>query len=185
MTEPYIGEIRMFGGAFAPKGWEFCNGQLLSISENEALYSLIGSTYGGDRINTFALPDMKGRIPVGQGQGPGLTLRRLGAKFGTESLTLTRDQIPGHDHQVRAFKGESANSADPAGRCFATGIKIVTENQVHVPEPWTAYSSDDPDQALSSESVSTTGRSYSHDNMMPSCCISFIIATRGLYPSRS
>ncbi|MDF1642497.1 phage tail protein, partial [Thalassolituus oleivorans] len=102
MSEPFVGEIRMFAGNFAPRGWAFCDGQLMAVSQNDALFSLLGTVYGGDGRTTFGLPDMRGRLPVHQGQGPGLSLRRLGARYGEENVTLTVNEIPPHSHGFMA-----------------------------------------------------------------------------------
>ena len=122
MSNPYIGEIRLFAGNFAPVGFAFCNGQLLAISENSALFALIGTIYGGDGQTTFALPDLRGRLPMHQGTGPGLTTRVIGQQFGTETVTLTTAQIPAHSHPVLCSSAPS--SAGPAGAFWAqtTGV---------------------------------------------------------------
>ena len=167
MSEPYIGEIRMFGGNFAPAGWMFCNGQLVPISEYEALFSLIGTTYGGDGQTTFAMPDLRGRLPVHQ--GPGFALGQTG---GTETVTLTVTEIPGHQHQFRASTNPGAQR-DPAGNTPAT---IVGGS---------AYVQFAPDTPLAPQSIQNTGGNQPHDNMQPYQCVSFIISMFGIYPSQN
>lgn len=174
MSEPYVGEIRMFAGNFAPRGWAFCDGQLLAVSQNDALFSLLGTIYGGDGRTTFGLPDLRGRIPIHAGHGPGLSDRRLGARMGTEKVTLTVNQIPSHGHQVACndFVGNSLGSSG------STAIAAGTNSRV--------YSSklDNP-QNLHTDTISGAGESRSHSNLMPSLCVHFIIALFGIYPSRT
>ena len=122
MSEPFTGEIRMFAGNFAPRGWAFCDAQLLSVSQNNALFSLFGTIYGGDGRTTFGLPDMRGRIPLHQGQGPGLSNRRLGSKGGSEKVTLTTNQLASHAHDMNANTAAADTSA-PQGRWLSTGTK--------------------------------------------------------------
>lgn len=174
MSEPFIAEIRIFAGNFAPRSWAFCNGQLLPVSQNTALFSLIGTTYGGDGRTTTALPNMEGRAPMHPGRGPGLTSRRLGQKTGTETVTLTEAQIPNHTHGMNADGstggplGGGANASNPVGNYLGASVKYSnsTTNQV------------------SMHSVTNTGGSQSHNNMQPYLAINYIIALQGLYPSR-
>jgi microcystin-dependent protein len=176
MAESYIGEIRIFASTFAPVGWAFCDGQLLSITQNEALFSLVGTTYGGDGRTTFALPDFRGRIPVGMGTGPGLTTRDLRfSKFGVELATLPKS-IPTHTHHFSGSTDE-AQAKEPAGKVLA---KVAT-NSLY-------YEEIDDDESIISmnpNSIQSSGEAQSHTNMMPTLCINFIIALIGLYPSRS
>jgi len=171
MSEPFVGEIRMFAGNFAPRGWALCDGQLLAVSQNDALFSLLGTIYGGDGRTTFGLPDMRGRIPVHAGTGPGLSPRRLGAKFGAESVTLTVNQMPSHSHplQVTTDNGPDAN---PAGNALAGSTLLE------------AYADETPVENMANSSVTHVGGSRSHTNLMPFLCINFIIALFGIYPSR-
>ncbi|MCG8354530.1 MAG: tail fiber protein [Kiloniellales bacterium] len=169
MSEPFIGEIRMFAGNFPPRSWAFCDGQLLAVSQNDALFSLLGTIYGGDGRNTFGLPDMRGRVPIHQGTGPGLSPRRLGEKGGAENVTLTVNELPSHGHPMRAT-ADFADSQSPAGRVPAR----VTANF------WTEDFDSDP---MSSSAITNVGGSRPHSNMMPSLVISFIIALFGIYPS--
>ncbi len=175
MSEPFVGEIRMFAGNFAPRGWAFCDGQLLAVSQNDALFSLIGTIYGGDGRTTFALPDMRGRLPVHQGQGPGLSPRRLGARYGSEKVNLTINQIPSHSHEYLG----SANIADSNNP--ASDV-VASHNDGDL--PYVDVPSVDKIKSLSSDAVSATGGSQAHQNMMPSLCINYIMALVGIYPSR-
>jgi len=172
MSEPFVGEIRMFAGNFAPRGWAFCDGQLLAVSQNDALFSLLGTIYGGDGRTTFGLPDMRGRLPIHAGHGPGLSERRLGAKGGAEKVTLTVNQLPSHGHGffVRNATAIEGNPQDNLLGELAGGQLIYTE--------------DTQDANLSSEAVTHVGGSRSHTNLMPFLCIHFIIALVGIYPSR-
>ncbi len=171
MSEPFVGEIRMFAGNFAPRGWAFCDGQLLAVSQNDALFSLFGTIYGGDGRTTFGLPDMRGRLPIHAGTGPGLSPRRLGAKGGAEKVTLTINQLPSHGHNFRAVTGP----ADRASPEDATVAETVTSD---------IYNVEVPDSPLRSDAVSHVGGSRSHTNLMPFLCIHFIVALFGIYPSR-
>jgi len=180
MSSNYIGEIRMFGGYFAPLNWAFCNGQTLAISQNDVLYSLIGTTYGGDGIQTFALPDLQGRVPVCEGQGTGLTNRNLAEKAGTETVGLTQAQMPAHSHSLNATTSNAGtpnvNGQVPAD-VTSSGSKFYT-----VP-----FSGDNPPvpQQLPATACTTSGGSQPHDNMMPYLCVTFIIALYGIYPTRN
>ncbi|QIA08489.1 phage tail protein [Draconibacterium halophilum] len=172
MSEPYIGEIRMFAGNFAPRGWSFCVGQLLAISQNDALFSLLGTIYGGDGSTTFGLPDLRGRVPVHAGSGPGLSPRQLGSKFGAEQVTLNANQLPSHKHQVSA--NNSVGNKKNAGSHVAAGsVARVYSNE---------YAS--PTDYLSNTTISNSGGGQSHTNMMPFQCVNYIIALVGIYPSR-
>ena len=167
MAQPYVGEIRMFAGNFAPAGWMFCEGQLLPISENETLFQLIGTTYGGDGESTFALPDLRGRIPLHQGNG--FILAETG---GVEEVTLTVSQIPAHSHPLL---GSSANTSSPdaAGNVFAR----VTVAAVF------PYGTDNPLLPLSPQAVAPVGGSQPHTNFQPYLCINYIISLFGIFPS--
>ena len=171
MSEPFVGEIRMFAGNFAPRGWAFCDGQLLAVSQNDALFSLLGTIYGGDGRTTFGLPDLRGRVPLHAGQGPGLSNRRLGAKAGTEHETLTVNQLPSHNHTLQA-SGQNATIAPPSNRV------VGTQTQIDL------FRSLAPDNNMASNSITNVGGSQSHTNLMPFLCVNFIIALVGIYPSR-
>ncbi len=166
MAQPYIGEIRMFAGNFAPRGWMFCEGQLLPISENEALFQLIGTTYGGDGNDTFALPDLRGRLPIHMGNG--FTLADTG---GAEEVTLTVQQIPAHTHPVLSSSAPGTSSA-PKDNVLAkttTGFLYINEN---------------PNKQMAMTSINNTGGSQPHTNFQPYLCVDFIISLVGIFPSR-
>jgi microcystin-dependent protein len=156
----------MFGGNFAPRGWAFCDGQLLAVSQNDALFSLLGTIYGGDGQTTFGLPDLRGRIPIHPGNG-----HRLGAKSGSESVTLTTNQMPSHTHPMQG-SGDPANEANPAD-------KVVAESPT-----FDLYQTADPSSDMDASAVTAVGGSQKHSNMMPFLCVHFIIALFGIYPSR-
>jgi len=164
MAQPYVGEIRMFAGNFAPAGWMFCEGQLLPISGNDTLFNLIGTTYGGDGQNTFALPDLRGRIPLHFGNG--FTLAETG---GAESVTLTTNQIPAHNHAFLA----SANGGDQAS---PIGFVLAASNIVSV------YKTPGVLSAMAPEASLATGGSQPHNNFQPYLCVDFIISLFGIFP---
>jgi microcystin-dependent protein len=169
MAQPYVGEIRMFAGSFAPAGWMFCDGQLLPISENETLFQLLGTTYGGDGQSTFALPDLRGRLPIHQGSG--FILAQNG---GVESVTLTTQQIPIHSHPMLA-SSDFGTATAPSNNMPA---KPNTANTF-------LYINEDPTGAMANTSIGPAGGSQPHDNMQPYLCISFIISLFGLFPSQT
>lgn len=172
MSTPYIGEIRLFAGNFAPRDWALCQGQILSIAENEVLFQLIGTTYGGDGQQTFALPDLRGRLPVHQGQGPGLSGRTIGELGGTESVTLTVAQMPAHSHLLFA-SGAAANSGSPAGALLAA-------------TPVNSYDSTGaPAATMAGASITNSGGTQPHENMGPSLTLNYIIALFGVFPSQA
>ena len=165
MAQPYVGEIRMFAGNYAPAGWMFCEGQLLPISENDTLFTLIGTTYGGDGESTFALPDLRGRIPIHQGNG--FILAETG---GAEEITLTVNQIPAHSHPLL---GAQANGSQPgpAGNLLASSTIL------------TPYAPETVNGAMASTSISPVGGSQPHTNFQPYLCVDFIISLFGIYPT--
>lgn len=171
MSEPFVGEIRMFAGNFAPRGWAFCDGQLLAVSQNDALFSLFGTIYGGDGRTTFGLPDLRGRIPIHAGTGPGLSPRRLGSKGGAEQETLTVNQMPSHSHDLIADT-QPATAASPIGHTVAQGQGV------------NFYREEDQALSLSNTMITATGGSRAHTNLMPTLCVNFIVALFGIYPSR-
>lgn len=173
MSDPFVGEIRMFGGSFAPAGWAFCAGQLMPISENDTLFNLIGTTYGGDGQETFGLPDLQGRIPIHAGQGPGISQNyQLGEKAGVESVTLTSQQIPIHNHAFVASTS-AANSTTPVNQVIAQSA----QRAVYYEAPTTT--------ALAATAISPVGGSQPHDNMMPFLVVTFIISLFGIFPSQT
>jgi microcystin-dependent protein len=165
MAQPYVGEIRMFGGNFAPAGWMFCEGQLLPISENETLFQLIGTTYGGDGESTFALPDLRGRIPIHQGNG--FILAETG---GAEEITLTVSQIPAHSHPFLG-SNDVANTPNPGQSVVARSGQVIPFLNVA------------PTVAMSPQFLSPVGGSQPHTNFQPYLCINFIISLFGIFPS--
>ncbi len=167
MAQPYVGEIRMFAGNFAPAGWMFCEGQILPISENETLFQLIGTTYGGDGQSNFALPDLRGRIPIHQGNG--FILAETG---GVESVTLTMSQIPSHSHGFTATDASGTQSS-PAGNRLAQSRNIVP------------YINEAPNGNMQGGIVGPSGGSQPHSNMQPYLCVSFIISLFGIFPSQT
>ena len=169
MAQPYVGEIRMFGGNFAPAGWMFCEGQLLPISEYETLFNLIGTTYGGDGQSTFALPDLRGRIPLHFGNG--FTLAETG---GVETVTLTVAQIPAHSHALLAT-GNFTTTTSVQGN-VAGAVNVVNKF---------IYGSDEPTSPVNPNSVTATGGSQPHDNFQPYLCVNFIISLFGIFPSQT
>jgi microcystin-dependent protein len=178
MTEPYLGEIRMFAGNFSPKNNAFCAGQLLSISQNSALFSLLGTQFGGDGVNTFGLPDMRGRLPVCYGQGPGLSNYVMGEQTGTESVTLILSQLPVHNHMIIA-SSTTGNQPTPSGNMPAgasapfTGLWIADSAKTGNPI------------VMDANSLAMTGGHLPHENRMPALAINFIIALVGIFPSRN
>lgn len=171
MADPFVAEIRIFGGNFAPRGWAFCDGQLLPISQNTALFSLLGTTYGGDGRTTFALPDLRGRSPLHQGQGPGLSSRQLGEPAGVENVTLTQSQIPVHTHALAS--GGAAVATNPGGNRFGqpASAKIYGPATSMVP--------------MSAAAIGSAGQNQAHGNRQPYLVLSFIIALQGIFPPRS
>lgn len=172
MSEPFIAEIRIFAGNFAPRGWAFCNGQLLPIAQNTALFSLIGTTYGGDGRSTTALPNLQGRAPMHPGRGPGLTARRLGERGGVETVTLSEAQMPNHTHTLEASPAPA--DQDDAGSTTVLGTSAGAN----------IYGPPNNLQELDNQTLQPTGGSQAHNNMQPFLAINFIIALVGLYPSR-
>lgn len=173
MSSPYVGEIRMFAGNFAPLGWAFCQGQLLPISENDTLFNLIGTTYGGDGQETFALPNLASRVPIHQFQGPGLpTNYQIGQMLGVEQVTLTVQQIPNHTHPMLA-------STSVADQTVATNQVLANSSTAMM------YFEDNPNAAMNANSVTPIGGSQPHENTQPYLCINFIISLFGVFPSQN
>lgn len=170
--EGYIAEVRLFAGNFAPRNWAFCQGQILSISQNTALFSLLGTTYGGNGQTTFALPDLRGRVPVGTEQGPGLSPVRLGEKAGAQEVTLNVAQMPAHTHTVQsnAATNGAATTSRPNGKVPAAGG---------------AYADSSDGSALQGDVLNQAGGSQPHNNMQPYLGLNYIICLYGIFPSRN
>jgi microcystin-dependent protein len=173
MADPFIGEIRMFGGNFAIQGWAFCDGSLQSIAQNDALFALLGTTYGGDGVQTYALPDLRGRVPVNQGQGAGLSNYVIGQRGGAETVTLSGSQLPQHQHiAVGTVQGAPTSNpannnwgnSSPAANSFGPGASA--------------------NATMNAASIANTGGNQPHENMLPFLVINYIIALFGIYPSQ-
>jgi len=172
MSEPFLGEIKMFGGNYAPRGFAHCNGQVLAISSNTALFSLLGTIYGGDGRTTFALPDLRGRVPIHRGTGPGLTPRNQGSRFGAESVPLNSTHMPEHSHMMRgdSNSGVTDSPVDKVPSKSAGGIPTYSPTGA---------------QLAATGMLENTGQSWAHNNMQPWIGINYIIALVGLFPSRN
>lgn len=182
--DPIMGTITIFAGTFAPRGWALCDGSLQSIAENSALFSIIGTTYGGDGVNTFALPDLRGRAPISAGNGPGLSPYSLGQNGGSELVTLTTSQIPTHIHTA---SGKVATGGDDALTDVAAGNLLASESRgggdalnIYNTGAGTSFMAENSVQVV----VGATGSNQAHQNMQPYLSINYIIATEGIYPSR-
>ena len=172
MSQPYVGEIRMFGGNFAPAGWLFCDGSLQAISENDTLFQLIGTTYGGDGQSTFALPDLRSRVPVHQGTGPGLSTRIIGELAGTETVTLNNQQIPQHTHAVAV--SSSTGSTGVPSSTVTLGVADID-----------MYIIESPSVNMNASTIGNAGGSQPHNNIQPILAVNFIISLYGIFPSPS
>jgi len=174
MSDPFVAEVRIFAGNFAPRNWAFCDGQLLPIAQNTALFSLVGTTYGGDGVSTFALPNLQGRAAMHAGSGPGLTSRSLGENGGAETVTLTAQQLATHQHALGANQSSGANDDDPGptavpGASVGMNLYGVASNPVD----------------MADGVVDSTGGGQAHNNMQPYLVLNYIIATIGVYPSQN
>lgn len=169
MSSPFVAEIRLFAGNFAPSGWALCNGQLLPMSQNTALFALLGTTFGGDGDTTFALPDLQGRTPMGWGQGPGLSLRERGEQVGARTVTLLESEIPAHTHQASGVGGV-ANQLSPANNAWGGSAQL--------PYAPAATASG----TMNAAAISTTGGGQPHNNMPPYLSVTMIIALQGTFP---
>ena len=172
MADPFVAEIRIFGFNFPPRGWAFCNGQLLPISQNTALFSLLGTTYGGDGKSTFALPDMQGNAPMHPGQGAGLSLHDLGEMSGTETVTLLESEIPSHTHVMRA-------SLDDADLAIPQPTRTLAKASANL------YATSGATSPLALDGLTPAGGSLPHNNMQPYLTLNFCIALQGVFPPRS
>lgn len=175
MSNPFVAEIRIFGFNFPPKGWAFCDGQLMAISQNTALFSLLGTTYGGDGKSTFGLPNLMGNAPMNFGQGPGLSLHDLGETGGEPSVTLLSSEVPPHNHQVLGNINPSQLPTPSPARVYARS------------EPGMAYKGSSPtaNAVFAAQAVGPAGGSFPHNNMMPYLVLNFCIALQGVYPARN
>lgn len=171
MADPFVAEIRIFPFNFAPTGWAWCDGQLLPLAQNTALFSLMGTTYGGNGMSNFALPDLQGRAPIHPGQGPGLSLRDLGETGGSETVTLLTSEMPYHAHTARAVVSDAADSRNPTGRSLAIGnARVYAAPASLVP--------------MAPQGLGAAGGSAPHNNMQPYLTFYFCIAMQGVYPPR-
>ena len=173
--DPFVGEIRMFAGNYAPVGWSFCFGQLLNIADNQALYALIGNRFGGDGITNFGLPDLRGRVPIHYGAGPGLTHREIGQTLGMETETLDISQMPQHKHQILANSTPTNYGNSPAAMVLA---KSPAEFHNYTTDITTSVS-------LNSSALADSGNSLPHENIMPVQVLTFIISLTGIFPQRN
>jgi microcystin-dependent protein len=173
-VDPFVAEIRIFPFNFAPKGWAWCDGQIMPISQNTALFSLLGTTYGGDGKSNFALPDLQGRSPMAPGQGPGLSLHDLGETGGSETVTLLESEIPSHPHALNASRSDGV-AGSPVGTLLAKGVGI---NMYHPP-------SGPPLTTLNDNTVTPAGGDQPHNNLQPYLTFYFCIALQGVYPPRT
>jgi microcystin-dependent protein len=176
MSSPFIAEIKLCGYNFAPRGYAFCNGQILPIAQNTALFSLVGTTYGGNGTTNFGLPNLQGRAALGAGQGPGLSSYVLGQTSGTPTVTLLSTQMPAHTHATQATTS-AGNSAAPAGKVWAASVGGRT------PPP--LYSTGAPNTPMAATAIAASGAGQPHENRQPYAAVSFIIALQGVYPARN
>jgi microcystin-dependent protein len=174
MSEPFVAEIRMFAGNYAPVGWALCNGQLIPISQNTALFSLLGTTYGGDGKSTFALPNLQGSSPIGWGQGNGLTDRVLGEVSGSQTVTLLQSEIPAHTHAINAYGDDPADVNQPGPQVILGATAALS-----------LYSGAASNTTMNQQVLSNFGSSLPHNNMQPYLTVTFIIAMQGVFPPRS
>jgi microcystin-dependent protein len=172
MADPFVAEIRMFAGNFAPTGWALCNGQIIPISQNTALFALIGTYYGGDGKSTFALPNLQGCVPMQPGQGAGLSNHNLGESGGAANITLLTTEIPAHTHNLRAVPGAS-NQVDPTNNSLAFGRYALYNQLPNSPV------------TMANEALALAGQGEPHNNLQPYLVVNFIIALQGVFPPRS
>lgn len=179
MDNPFLGTISLFAGNFAPRGWALCNGQLMAISQNSALFSILGTTYGGDGVTTFALPNLEGRAPIHWGQGPGLTTRTIGESAGEENVTLISTQMPTHSHAVIA----SATVGDQSSP--AMNILAVATDPDSGGNPLNYIAPASGNTTMAQNMIAPAGGNQPHDNMQPYLAVTFIIALSGIFPARN
>ena len=173
MADPFVAEIRIFPFNFAPRGWAACNGQILPLSQNTALFSLLGTTYGGDGKSNFALPNLQGRAPMQHGRGPGLSLRDLGERGGSETVTITESEVPAHSHSLKS--GGDADSASPVSAAWTAGTATPDQS---------LYGDATAAPGVMADAFSSNG-AQAHNNMQPYLTVNFCIAMQGVYPPRS
>jgi microcystin-dependent protein len=173
MADPFVAEIRMFPFNFPPKGWAFCDGQLMVLSQNTALFALLGTIYGGNGKSTFALPNLQGSAPMHPGQGPGLSLHELGESGGTPNVTLLQTEMPAHSHSLGVWAGDPADHFDP------TNMTLARSNNGQ------AWAAPTPLAPMSPQMVGPAGGTMPHNNMMPYLTVNFCIALQGVFPPRS
>lgn len=182
MSNPFLGEIRIFAGNFNPRGWAFCAGQLLPIAQNDALYALIGTTFGGDGNVTFGLPDLRGRSVIGQGQGPSLSSYVVGQMSGTETVTLTTNQMPSHNHVLNAYNLDAtAPTPGPSVALGKPGLSHTSQQELFYLNTTSSTAS----PALAADTIMPSGGNQPHDNEAPSLVLNYIIALEGVFPSRN
>jgi len=182
MSNPFLGELRIFAGNFSPRGWSFCAGQLLSIAQNDALYALLGTTFGGDGQVTFGLPDLRGRSVIGQGTGPGLSSYVVGQMSGTENVTLNSNQLPSHNHQLIAYNLD-VTTLNPG-----PGVALGNPLDSHTGQSslWYLNTNGGPNSpALAADTIMPSGGNQPHNNQAPSLVLNYIIALEGVFPSRN
>lgn len=176
MSDPYIGEIRMFGGNFAPRGWALCQGQLLGIAQNSALFAILGTSFGGNGTTNFGLPDLQGRVPMNWGQGVGLASRTLGEQGGSETVILQTQQMPAHNHMMMV--------ADAAGDQPSPSGNFIAQTIGGDGSPLNGFTGSGANSTMNPSSISVTGNSQPHGNMQPYLAVTFIIALEGIFPPR-
>lgn len=176
--EPIVGQIILFGGNFAPRGWAFCDGQTIDIADNEQLFSLLGTTYGGDGRTTFRLPDLRGRVPMHAGHAPDLSPRDIGQKIGAEAVALTATQLPEHRHEILVSDAEPNTNAPSKAALGSAKTYVNAAEGTH-------RQKSEPTTSLNSKTIGLTGGSAPHENMQPTLCINYIIAVQGMFPSRN
>lgn len=186
MSEPYLGQVEIFSFNFPPKGWTTCSGQLLPINQNQALFSLLGTNYGGNGQTTFGLPDLQGRVAIGQGQGQGLSSYVLGEKLGTEVHTLVTNEMAAHNHSLNADSTTAAtNNTDVPSTNVVLGQTVGTQSGVANPFALNLYASGIPGGTLDTDSIGLAGGNQPHSNVMPYLALNFCIALIGIFPSRN
>lgn len=179
--EPFLGQIQLFGFNFAPRGWAFCHGQILSIAQNTALFSLLGTTYGGNGQTTFALPDLRGRVAIGQGHGPGLSPYDIGQMAGAENVTLITTQMPAHTHTLKVSNTTGTTDVASGNYLANAAVTIARGNTV----PTNLNYSTDGNASLNQAAVSPQGGSQPHENIQPYLAMNYCIALQGIFPSRN